>query len=158
MDRMARQLWETGAQLTEAVSETFAGLKYEVESITGNGPALAVKLDAKRRLLVHVSAAESALEKKSPELATVFQMVQTMAGSDDRVVLVTNGDRMTAPKSRPAAMSPEALALVTKLGVNVLPGPAVFALWSMSQQEQSRARAYLDKLHAQDGGLAAAPQ
>jgi len=152
MDRMARLLWETGEPLQEAVKEAFEGLKYDVESLPGGG--LAVKLDSKRRLLVHVAAADAVIEKKSSELASVFQIVHETAGTDDRTVVVTNTDRSTPPKTRPASVSPEAATLLSRLGVNVLPATTLFALWSTSQQHPQRAKAYLDRLHGQDGGTA----
>jgi hypothetical protein len=156
MDRMARLLWETGAPLAEAVREVCTGLKYEVESVAGDASSISVKLDAKRKLLVHIGAAESALEKKSPELAAAFQLVQTVASPDDRVIIVVNTDRLAPPKSRPASVTPEAATLLGRIGVNILPAPTLFALWSMSQQDPQRARVYMERLHAQDGGTAPA--
>jgi hypothetical protein len=154
MDRMARLLWETGESLHEAVSETFAGLKFEIESLAAAPSVLAVKLSSKQRLLVHVAAADSAIEKKSPELAAIFRVVHEIAGADDRVVLVVNNDRLAPPKTRPTPVSTEAADLLSRLGVNILPATTLFALWSQSQQEAQRARVYLERLHGQDGGLA----
>jgi hypothetical protein len=156
MDRMARLLWETGAPLHEAVREIFAALKCEVDALPGGMPGLAVKLDARRRLLVYVSGAESAIEKKNPELASVFHIVHEIAGGEDRAVIVTNTDRAAPPKSRPAPVSTEAATLLGRLGANVLPAATLFALWTMSMQDPQRARTYLERLHAQDGGVAAA--
>lgn len=156
MDRMGRLLWETGAALHEAVRDTFTGLKLDVVELSVTVPVIAVKLDSKRRFCVHVATAESAIEKKSPELASVFRIVHEIAGSEDRAVLVTNTDRTVPPKARPAPVSSEAANLLERLGVNVLPAPALFTLWSFSLQDPQRARTYLDRLHAQDGGMAAA--
>ena len=154
MDRMARLLWETGDALHEAVRETFAGIKLEVDALAAVPSVVAVKLNSKQRLLVHVVATDSVIEKKSPEIASIFRVVHEIAGSDDRVVLVANSDRLTPPKTRPPAVSAEAVDLLTRLGVNLLPSTTLFALWTQSQQEAQRARVYLERLHAQDGGVA----
>lgn len=154
MDQMARLLWETGAPLQEAVRDTIASLKLEIDPVVDAGLGLAAQIDNKRRLLIHVASAESAIEKKSPELASVFKLVHEIAHADDRVVLVTNTDRSAPPKGRPSSVTQEAGDLLERLGVNVLPTTTLFGLWMISLQEPQRARAYLEKLHAQDGGPA----
>lgn len=156
MDRVARLLWETGEPLHEAVGDALSSFKLEVDAVPAAPEALTVKLDGKRRLLVQVATADSTIEKKSPELASVFRLVHEVAGSDDRVVLATNTDRLAPPKGRPAPASKEALDLLGRLGVNVLPTPTLFALWTQAQQDLQRTKTYLDRLHAQDGGLAPA--
>jgi hypothetical protein len=154
MDQMARLLWETGAPLQEAVRDTLASLKLEIDPVADSALGLAVRIDHKRRLLIHVATAESAIEKKSPELASVFKLLHEIAHDDDRVVLVTNTDRSGPPKGRPSSVTEEAGGLLKRLGVNVLPTTTLFGLWTISLQEPQRARAYLEKLHAQDGGPA----
>ena len=156
MDQVARLLWEIGPPLYEAVRDALASLKLEVEPMPATGQTLAVKLDSKRRLLVHVSSAESTIEKKDPELASTFRIVHEAAGSDDRVVLVTNTERLSPPKGRQTPVSTEAGELLKRLGVNILPAPTIFGLWTLAQQDAQRAKTYLDRLHAQDGGAAAA--
>lgn len=158
MDRMARLLWDTGPSLREATSEAFAALKYEMDSLQADPPALIVKLDARRRLLVHVAGDNGVIEKKSPELAHAFRLVHELGGDDDRTLLVTGGDPATPPKSRGPAVTPEALKLLSRVGVNVMPASMLFAVWSLGQQDPKLARAYMDKVHALDGGLCTPPK
>jgi hypothetical protein len=156
MDRMARLLWESGPALHEAVGDAFDAMKYEVESPAADPSLLIIKLEHKRRLLVHVAETDAVIEKKSPELALVFRLVHELAADEDRTVLVTSGDRTVPPKARGAAVTPEAEKLLARLGVNVMPASTLFGVWSLAQQEPARARAYLDKFHAMDGGMAPA--
>ena len=158
MDKMARLLWHTGSSLREAASDAFAALKYEIDSPPAYAPALVVKLDARRRLLVHVSDHQGVIERKSPELAHCFRLVHELGGDDDRTLLVTSGDPATPPKARGPAVTPEALKLLTRVGVNVLPADLLFVAWSLGQQEPSLARGYMDKVHKMDGGLCPSPK
>ena len=153
MDQIGRLLWESGEPLTEAVRDLFGALKCEVESIA-DLPAnqVAVKLDGRRRLLLHVSAPDGTIQRKSDEIAEVFELLQRVAGSDDRVVLVTNADRTIHPGNRPEPLAPDALAFVQRMGVNVVKSADLFKLWRLSHEAQDRALAVLDRLHAQDGG------
>lgn len=153
MDRIGRLLWEIGPALTEAVLEVCASLKLETESTTALTASLVgVKLDGKRRLLIHVANADGIIQKKSAELAHVFRILHEVAGGDDRVVLIVNSDRATRPKDRTEAIAPDALSLLARMGANVLTAPTLFALWMLSLQDQNRARAQIGQLHAQDGG------
>ena len=156
MDRFARLLWESGPELREAVAETFGSLKCAPEPVPGDTSVLMVKLDPRRRLLVAVAETDGVIEKKSPELARAFRLVHEIGGEDDRTLLVTSGDRAKPPNARAADVSPEALKLLTRIGVNVLPAATLFNVWSLSQMDPSRARTYLEKVHALDGGMAAA--
>ena len=155
MDRMARLLWDTGPSLREAVTEAFAALKYDVESSPADATAIVVKLDARRRLLVRVADGNGVVEKKSPELAHVFRMVQELGGDNDRTLLVTSGDPTVPPKARGPAVTPEALKLLSQIGVNIMPAAMLFTAWSVAQQDPPLARGYMDKVHAMDGGLCA---
>ena len=114
--------------------------------------SVTVKLDARRRLLLHVSAANGVIQKKSPEIAHVFQLLHAVAEDVDRVVLVTNSHPSVRPEDRPESIEPEALNLLRRLGADVLPGPTLFSLWTLSLQDRDRARAYVDRWHEQDGG------
>jgi hypothetical protein len=154
MDRFARLLWETGPALREAVVEAFGALKYDIESPPADAALLIVRLDARRRLLVHVAEGDGLIEKKSPELAHVFRLVHEIGGDDDRAVLVTSGDPALPPKARGADVSPEALKLLGRLGVNVMPAATLFSVWSLAQMDAPHARTYVDKFHAMDGGTA----
>jgi hypothetical protein len=154
MSRFARLLWAIGPELRDSVRDVFTALKLDVTLMDAPSDlAMAVKLDAKRHLLLHVSAAEGAIDKKSAEIAQVFKMLHEVAGEHDRVVLVANGDRMRQPADRPAPLSPEALKMLQRLGANCVTAPTLFRLWSLSGQDTDRARKYVERLHEQDGGM-----
>jgi hypothetical protein len=153
LDRLGRLLWRAGDELTEAVRDAFVALGFETDGTSAStGPSVTVRLDAHRRLLLHVSATNSIIQKRSTELARVFELLHTVAENADRVVLVANGDPRVRPADRPESIEPEALNLLHRLGANVLTGPTLFALWTLSLQDKGRARAYVDQLHQLDGG------
>ena len=154
MDRFGRLLWEVGPPLTEAVRETFAALKLESESRPGTADSeVVVRLDGKRRLLLHVSASTGTIQKKSADLAHVFQMLHESAEDNDRVVLVANSDPATRPTNRSDGMSPEAVSFLKRLGANFVAAPTLFKLWTISLQDQEQARKHVERLYAQDGGM-----
>lgn len=158
MDRFSRLLWAIGPELRESVRDVFAALKFDAELM--NGPAesvVAVGLDVNRRLLLHVSGTEGTIDKRSAEVAQVFKMLHEFAGEDDRVVLVSNGDRMKQPADRAEEVSPEALKLVERMGANAVTAPTLFRLWALFGQEPERARRYVGQLHEQDGGVFGLP-
>jgi hypothetical protein len=157
MDEFARLLWDIGEPLERAVRDVFQGLKLEPEFLTTNDSQVIVRLDGGRRLLLHVTAAERTIEKSSPALEQVFHLVHKFAGEADRVVLVANVDRLRRPADRADALAPDALALLKRLGANFLPATHLFALWGVALQDVPRARTYVDRLHAQDGGPFPAP-
>jgi hypothetical protein len=99
-----------------------------------------------------VSASGESIEKKGPDLAHVFQMLHEVAGDNDRIVLVANCDPTTRPADRRDPIEPDALKLLRRLGANVLLAPTLFALWTLSLQDRDRARAWVERLHTQDGG------
>ena len=79
----------------------FVALKFEAGPTPGQpASSVTVHLDAHRRLLLHVSASEGSIEKKSPDLAHVFQMLHEVASDGDRIVLVANPDPATRPADR----------------------------------------------------------
>ena len=150
----SRLLWAAGQPLCDTVRDVFAALKFEVESIPNDEASfLAVRLEGNRRLLVHVSASRDAVEKKSADIATVFRMLHELAGENDRGILVINPYGTMPPPARPDSLSPEALAMVKRLGVNVLAGPSVFQLWTLATQDPERASRFIELLHEQDGGI-----
>ncbi|MCC7010525.1 MAG: hypothetical protein IT184_17080 [Acidobacteria bacterium] len=158
MDRFARLLWEVGGPLEDAVRDAFAAMKLEIDPVPPPGTRrVAVRLKHGRRLLVEVADADGRIQKKSPAVARVFQLVQEVAGHNDRVVLVATSDAERRPTDRPDPVDADALALLERLGVNVMSGPAMFAFWSLWLQDADRARKYLDRLHEQDGGVFQAP-
>ena len=153
MGQFGRLLWTTGDELADAVREAFVALKFDIAS-TPASPAssVTVNLDGRRRLLLHVSRAE-AIEKKSPDLAHVFQMLHEVANDDDRIVLVANTDPATRPADRRDPVDADAMKLLRRLGANLLLAPTLFAVWTLSLQDRDRARTSIERLHAQDGGL-----
>lgn len=155
MDRFASLLLETGPSLEATTREAFAAMRFEVE--TAAGGHISVKLDQRRRLLVHAAETAGTLAKKDPALERAFQLITQVAGKDDRVVILAAGDTSAPPADRPTPVTPEALELLERLGVNVVATPTLFALWSVSLQDQGRARTYLERLHGQNGGLAPTP-
>ena len=86
-------------------------------------------------------------------MAQAFQILHQTAGDDDRVVLVANPHRHLAPADRPEPLAPDALTLVTRMGVNVVTTATLFSLWNLSMQDQSRGRTLVERLHSQDGGV-----
>jgi len=158
MGRFGRLLWCIGDDLTKAARDGFVELGFEAELAAGPASAsLTVSVDAHRRLLVHVARAAETIPKKSPELAHVFQLLHEIAGDTDRVVLLANPSPTTPPAGRPEAVTAEALDFLQRLAVNVVTGPTLFALWTMSLQDRSRVHAYVERLHGQDGGMFQAP-
>ena len=158
MDRFGRLLWQAGEPLAGALSDALAAMGLDPELVASLPvPCVRVKLDAHRRLLLQAASATKTLKKNDPELAQLFRLVQEVAEETDRVALVANGDPQIPPADRPETVGAEALALVNRLGVNVLSGSVMFSIWSISQQEKERARGCLDRLHAQDGGAFTIP-
>ena len=152
MGRFGRLLWAIGPELRTSVIEFFGALRLGTEPVGPNG-AVAVALESQRRLLVHISSAESTIDKQSTEVAQVFAMIHQMAGEHDRVVLVTNGDRMQAPANRAPHVAPDALKLLQRLGANVVAAPTLFKLWTVAGTNPDQARRLVTRMHEQDGGL-----
>jgi len=153
MSKYAQLLWAIGADLREPVRDAFAALKYDAELMEAPDSAVAVRLDGQRRLLLHLSAEESAIDRKSDEIEHVFRLLQQNAGERDRVLLVVNNDRMHPPADRPQSISPEALKLLQRMGVNCISGPMIFRLWSLGSHNSERARKLVTQMHEQDGGV-----
>jgi hypothetical protein len=157
MDRFARLLWAIGPPLRESVRDVFVALKLDVDLESHGDSAVSVKLDGKRRLLLHVSATEGTVDKKSAEVAQVFRMLHEVAGDQDRVVLVANGDRLNQPTDRSEPVAPDALKLLQRMGANCISAPTLFKLWGLSVQDPERGRKFVGRLHEQDGGMFALP-
>ena len=153
MGQFGRLLWTVGDELADAVREAFVALKFEVASTPAMPKSsVTVNLDGRRRLLLHVSQSGAAIEKKSPDLARLFQMLHEVANDDDRIVLVANTDPATPPSRRGDGVDTDAMKLLRRLGANLLFAPTLFAVWTLSLQDRDRARASIERLHAQDGG------
>ena len=158
MDRFGLLLYAVGDELAEAVHQVLVAIGLDAASATGaRGSAIDVTLDASRRLLVLVSASTRPIDRRSEDLAAVFQILHERAGQADRVVLVSNTDPAIRPADRPEGMTAEALNLLTRLGANHLPAPTLFGIWSRAHQDRALARTCVDRLHAQDGGAFAMP-
>jgi hypothetical protein len=153
MERLGHLLWDGGPALTEAVRDAFAALQYEVE-LMPDAPesGIAVKLGANRQLLLHVMTSDGPVKKKDPELTRVFQMLHESDTDVTRVVLVANTDRAKPPADRGDSVGPDALAFLSRMGVNVVTTPMVFKLWMLSLQDRERARVFVERLYEQDGG------
>jgi hypothetical protein len=158
MDRFGRILIEVGPRLGDVIRDVFAAMKYDVSPVSPDDPSnLIVRLDSKRRLLLCAAAADTQIKRKSAEVASVFGLLHEHAEATDRVVLVANVDPMTAPPQRAENVSSEALEFLQRLGVNLVTGPVLFALWTLSLQESSRAQKLVERLHAQDGSIYTLP-
>jgi hypothetical protein len=153
MGRFGRLLWTAGDELADAVREAFVALKYEAVPTPGMAPSsVTVNLDAHRRLLLHVSSSEGPIEKKVRISPICFKCCMRVADDNDRIVLVANCDPATRPADRRDPVDPDAMKLLRRLGANVLPAPTLFAIWTLSLQDRERARAAIERLHAQDSG------
>jgi hypothetical protein len=153
MGRFARLLWAVGPQLGEAARDAFTALKFDTTPVEdGALSSIAVRLDARRRLLLIPSGTTEAIQKKGPELTQVFQTLQEVPEESDRVVLLTNVSPDTRPADRPAAMTADALAFLVRMGASHLAGATLFTLWKLSLQDVERARAHVERLHAHEGG------
>ena len=158
LSRFGSLLYSVGDALSAAVKEACAALDFEtVATRRPGGLSVDVKLDSARRVLFHVSASDAVIQRKSQDLAHVFQMLHEVAGADDRVVLIANHHPDTRPADRPEGIEADALNLLKRLGANYLPAPALFAIWSASLQNRDLARGSIDRLHAQDGGAFVLP-
>jgi hypothetical protein len=157
MERFGRLLWRAGHDLAQATGDAFVALGFATEETADSGNSLIVRLGDRRRLLLHVSASSEPIQKKSPELTHMFQLLNETAEASDRVVLVTNSSPQARPAERPVPVGPEALDLLQRLGANVLTGHGIFALWRLSLDDKERARRVVERLHEQDGGLFQVP-
>jgi hypothetical protein len=158
LGRFGSLLCTVGSELSEAVRDTLVAL--ELDAVTAPGQhdsSIIVNLDAQRRLLLHVSASDQVVQRRSQDLAHVFQIIHEQAGTGDRVVLIANHSPTVPPAQRGDGVDAEALSLLKRLGANYLAGPTLFALWSLSLQDRPRARATFDRIHAQDGGVFVMP-
>lgn len=153
MGRFARLLTEAGAPLASAVRDLFAALHCEIE--TGpHVPATGVVVRLPQgRLLLHCAQDTTTVERKSPEIAHVFQLLHEIADERDHVVLVSNAWPDRAPAERGESMTADAAAFIGRMGVSLVTGPALFAVWKLSLQEPERAREQVGRLHAHDGGV-----
>ena len=79
----------------------------------------------------------------------------------DRVVLVTNADPSRPLEERAAALTPDALAFLTRMGAGHVTASTLFALWKQLLGDPARARAQVERLYSSPPGtfeLSAAPR
>jgi len=55
--------------------------------------------------------------------------------------------------NRAEGIEPDAVALLKRMGANFLASPSLFRLWILSLHDAERGRTYVQRLHAQDGGI-----
>jgi hypothetical protein len=159
LGRFGRLLCSVGSDLRDAVRDMLVALELDADTAPDpNGSSIVVTLDSQRRLLLHVSASAEPVQRRSQDLAHVFQIIHEQAANGDRVVLVANHSPTLHPAERRDGVDAEALSLLKRLGANYLAGPTLFTLWSLSLQDRPRARATFDRIHAQDGGVFMLPQ
>jgi hypothetical protein len=152
MGRFARLLWDVGPSLGDAARDAFTALRFDAQVQNTSPSGVVVRLEGKRRLFLIPSATTEAIQKRGPELTRVFGTLQEVAEESDRVVLLSNVSPEQRPAERPAAVTPDALAFLVRMGASHLTGATLFTLWKLSLHEMERARAQVERLHAHEGG------
>jgi len=159
LERFGRLLCAVGPELGGAVRDMLAALELDIVAApAGTESSIVVKLDSGRRLFLYVSPSEHPVQRRSQELAHVFQIIHEQASEGDRVVLIANHSPTVRPVERRYGVDAEAVSLLKRLGANYVAGPTLFTLWSLSLQDRKRAREVFDRIHAQDGGVFVMPQ
>jgi hypothetical protein len=159
LGRFGRLLCAVGPELADAVRDMLNALDFDPVAAPGaNGSPLVVRLDPSRRLFLYVSPSDNPVQRRSQELAHVFQIIHEQVTDGDRVVLIANHSPSVRPAERRDGVDAEAAGLLKRLGANYVAGPTLFTLWSLSLQDRTRAQAVFDRLHAQDGGVFLMPQ
>lgn len=154
MERFGRLLWGTGRDLDESVTDVLGALRLQAEPLPALGASsLAVRLEDRRRLLVHISSSQGVIQKKHESLARVFQILHEVAEDTDRVVLIGNSEPEKRPAERSDPLAPDALDLLVRLGANFVSTSTLFALWLIALQEPKAVDSYFERLHAQAGGV-----
>ena len=153
MGRFGRLLTDTGARLGEAVRDVFVALRFETALMAdGTSTAVVVAIDHRSRLLVHVAADGQLVQKRSPEIARVFQVLHEVAEEGDHVVLVTNTEPERKPADRAQSLSAEGAAFLSRMGVTHVSSLTLFSLWKLSLQEPDRAREQVLRMLTHEGG------
>jgi hypothetical protein len=154
MGRFGRLLCASGPALAEAVRDVFLTMKMDAHvEEPFSKPAVGIKLDATRRLILYVSAAKQTVQKKSGDMAHAFRLLHEVAEDADRVVVVLNTEPDTPLADRGPVISPDAAAFLRRMGVSAMSAATVFGLWKLSLQDPTRARTHIERLYAQDGGV-----
>ena len=97
--------------------------------------------------LAHIASAGDA----APSAASTDSLFARLGGVD-RVALITNADPETRPADRAAAITPEALAFLVRMGASHLQASTLFALWKLSLNDAAHARAQVDRWYEQEAG------
>jgi len=135
MGRFGRLLTETGARLGEAVRDVLASLRFETALMAdATSTAVVVGLEGGRRLLIHVAGDGQVVQKKSPEISRVFQVLQDVAEENDHVVFVTNAEPERKPADRGRSVTAEAEGFLSRLGVSQVSALTLFSIWKLSLQ------------------------
>ena len=153
MTRFGRLLTDLGAPLGESVRDLFASLQLQSEVIPGSaGTGVVVSLEGRGLLLFRVASDERTIQKRSPEMMLVFQLLQELAGDRDRVIFVTNADPQIQPSERSSGLAPDAAAFLNRMGAAHVTASTLFSLWKLSLDEPERAREVALRLHAHENG------
>jgi hypothetical protein len=155
VSRMVSLLWQTGHVLTEALVSLFrlTGIKAEATE-PGATYDLTVTLDGGKRLLIEVTGIEGPIKKASPKFAQAFQALNEVAGEEDRVLIAVNAHRTIAPGDRPDLVTADALRMLTRLGVTVVPTLAFYRVWEAADAgDIAGAKRRLEGLHSAQAGI-----
>jgi hypothetical protein len=153
MIELGRLLYDIGPGLASAVAEMCSGLGFDTVVLPEtDGTGVAVQVDTWNRLLLQVATDDHAVERKSPEIARVFQLLHQVANEHDRVVFVTNTDRLIAPGSRRDALTPDAHEFLKRMGASHVTAATLFSIWKLSLESTDRARDQFQRLHKHPGG------
>jgi hypothetical protein len=151
--RFGGLLSAVGPRLTEVVRDMFVSLKFETEMLPGPaGTGVSVRVEGRGQLLLHMAEDGQVIQKKSPEIAHVFQLLHEVAEDHDRVIFVTNSEPARRPADRGESLTPDALSFLTRMGVIHIAATTLFTLWKLSLQEPERARDQVRRLPEQTGG------
>jgi hypothetical protein len=153
---VAGVLWQRGSALTSSVRDLFVALGFFETELAEYGAHcdLRVHLGNDRRLLVEVVSEQESLDRRSPHISRILQVLQEEAGERDRVVIVANIFPDVAPAAR--RMEPvtaDALRLIQGLGANLVPTSALFGIWKQSLKDPQQGKSSVMNLYAMDGGI-----
>ncbi len=122
MTRFGRLLCEIGPPLSDAVLELITALKFEAALLPGPVP--------------------SVIGVKLDSRRRLLLYVSAIADPLDK----------KSPELGVGSITPDTAAFLARMGAGHVTAPTLFSLWKLSLQEPDRARAQLERLHAQDGG------
>ena len=153
---IAGLLWQNDALLEEAVHNVFQNFGYRAQRTPqGETYDIEVELDAERKLIIEVTGLTGALKKDSGKISQVLQVIQKHKRDTDRVVIALNNHRTEPLAERPIqdAVTKDALALLTGMGVVIVTTPDLFNIWQESQSNLDYAKSQIEQLYATEGGI-----